>query len=403
MLEVHLRGGRAGGAGRAGGHRRGHGAPVRRRVRARGRDRRRRAWARRAPVRVDALARRAARARSRRSPAAPSSRRATCSASASAATWSCACACASTIRSSRLHAGRAGVRARSQRGRSRRAGGADDARASRVVVEPDGLIAPLRLARGGARRLAHRRPRRDLRRARPERRRQVDDHPHAVRHPRPHRAARHASSATTSPREPERIKERIGYMTQRFSLYEDLTVDENLRFYAGIYGVPRARAPRARRRGAGARGLGDAAPARGHAVGRLEAAGRAGQRDHPRAAAAVPRRADRGRRSGEPPRVLGPDPRLAAPRARRCCVTTHYMDEAERCHRLAFIFRGSCSTSARPSEIVERARPARRRARGRRRARSRPRPRCARARGRRGRALRRRAARRHRDGADPPR
>ena len=42
-------------------------------------------------------------------------------------------------------------------------------------------------------------------------------------------------------REPEQIKQRIGYMTQRFSLYEDLSVWENLWFFAGIYGLPRKR------------------------------------------------------------------------------------------------------------------------------------------------------------------
>jgi len=42
-------------------------------------------------------------------------------------------------------------------------------------------------------------------------------------------------------RDPEGVKRRIGYMSQRFSLYEALTVDQNIAFYAGLYGVDRAR------------------------------------------------------------------------------------------------------------------------------------------------------------------
>ena len=138
-------------------------------------------------------------------------------------------------------------------------------------------------------------------------------------------------------------------MTQRFSLYEDLTVEENLRFYAGIYGVPRGR--RKARVDAGARrsaGLGDATRPDRRAP--CPAAGSSGWRwPAPRI--------------HEPPLLFldeptaGVDPvsrrefwdqihRIAA-EGTTVLVTTHYMDEAERCHRLAFIFRGRCWTWAR--------------------------------------------------------
>jgi len=155
-------------------------------------------------------------------------------------------------------------------------------------------------------------------------------------------------------KDPEKVKTRIGYMTQRFSLYEDLTVQENLRFYGGIYG------------------LGGAARAK-----RIEEVlERTGLRD---------RRAQlSGTLSGgwkqrvalacatihEPPLIFLDEPTAGVdPVSRRqfwdeihriadegttILVTTHYMDEAERCHRLAFIFRGETLAVGTPAEIVER-------------------------------------------------
>ena len=155
--------------------------------------------------------------------------------------------------------------------------------------------------------------------------------------------------------EPERIKERIGYMTQRFSLYEDLTVEENLQFYAGIYGVPR--------RTRGAR-VAEVLAAGGLVDRRRQLAGTlsGGWKQRVALASATIHR---------PPLLFldeptaGVDPvsrrgfwteihRLAAG-GTTVLVTTHYMDEAERCHRLAFIFGGRLLDVGRPHEIVARA------------------------------------------------
>jgi ABC-2 type transport system ATP-binding protein len=152
----------------------------------------------------------------------------------------------------------------------------------------------------------------------------------------------------------ESIKERIGYMTQRFSLYEDLSVGENLLFYAGIYGVPRSRR-RARVNEVLERG--GLVARRDQLAGTLSG----GWKQRVALASAT---------IHEPPLLFLDEPTAGVdPVSRRefwdqihrissagttVVLTTHYMDEAERCHRLAFIFRGELLDVGTPSEIVDR-------------------------------------------------
>jgi ABC-2 type transport system ATP-binding protein len=153
--------------------------------------------------------------------------------------------------------------------------------------------------------------------------------------------------------EAERIKERIGYMTQRFSLYEDLTVEENLRFYAGIYGVPSGRRRQRISAVLETAGLG---PRRKQLAGTLSG----GWKQRVALASST---------IHEPPLLFLDEPTAGVdPVSRRefwdqihriasegttVLLTTHYMDEAERCHRLAFIFSGTLLDTGTPAEIVE--------------------------------------------------
>jgi ABC-type glutathione transport system ATPase component len=107
-------------------------------------------------------------------------------------------------------------------------------------------------------------------------------------------------------RDTEKIKTRIGYMSQRFSLYDELTVEENIDFYSGIYRLPREKKAARKDWVLAMAGLQDHRQARtGRTLRRLETAPRPRLRRPARAADPVPRRAHVGRRSQQPAPASG--------------------------------------------------------------------------------------------------
>ena len=154
------------------------------------------------------------------------------------------------------------------------------------------------------------------------------------------------------PAEAEAVKRRIGYMTQRFSLYEDLSVAENLEFLAAVYGLSR---PVMKTR------LGELFEEYHLGELRKQLAGTlsGGQRQRLALAAAV---------MHKPELLLLDEPTSAVdPQSRRdfwealfkladagttLLVSTHYMDEAERCHRLAILDRGRLVADGTPTELM---------------------------------------------------
>ena len=155
-------------------------------------------------------------------------------------------------------------------------------------------------------------------------------------------------------REAEQVKSRIGYMSQRFSLYEDLTVEENLTFFAGIYSVRGAQ-----RRARIAWAL-EMAGLRGREQARTsDLAG--GWRQRLALGCAV---------LHEPPILFLDEPTSGVdPASRRnfwdmiaelaargitVFVTTHYMDEAEHCDELALIYGGRIVATGSPATLKRR-------------------------------------------------
>jgi ABC-2 type transport system ATP-binding protein len=150
---------------------------------------------------------------------------------------------------------------------------------------------------------------------------------------------------------PETVRAHIGYMSQKFSLYDDLRVEENLDFFSGIYGVPEARREERKEYALSMAGLGGR---RGEMTRLLPG----GWKQRLALGCAI---------LHEPPILFldeptsGVDPiarrafwdliREFAAAGRTVLITTHYMDEAEYCNRVALMYRGRIVALGTPSAL----------------------------------------------------
>ena len=155
-------------------------------------------------------------------------------------------------------------------------------------------------------------------------------------------------------KEPEAIKRHIGYMSQKFSLYEDLTVEQNIDFYSGIYRIPHEK----------------------KAARKAWLLEMAGLEDHRKMVTGLLPGGWKQRLSlgcallHEPPVIFLDEPTSGVdPISRRSFwelisnlassgvtvfVTTHYMEEAEYCDRLGLIYRGELIATGTPTELKTR-------------------------------------------------
>ena len=151
-------------------------------------------------------------------------------------------------------------------------------------------------------------------------------------------------------RDADKIKRRVGYMTQRFSLYQDLSVRENLEFVARLYGMP------------------DPTAAARNMIERLGLSGRDRQLAGELSGGWKQRLALGACTLPSPQLLLLDEPTAGVdPKARRdfwneihalaaegltVLVSTHYMDEAERCHEIAYIAYGHLLTHGTVEDVI---------------------------------------------------